>query len=203
MNEMDELRSFFVSVIDVLEEIGISYMVVGGYAATFYGEPRMTLDVDVVVDMSAEQVRQFVESFPEPDYYVSEEAVLDSLARRYPFNVIESWTAAKVDLVPLPDDVFTRMAFARRQRVEYLAGHSATFIAPEDAIVAKLVAHKNTGSDKHLRDAQGMLRVQGDSLSMEFVRRTSRANEVLDLLEMLLDAVRLDGDDSVRTANTE
>ena len=195
MNELDELRSFFVFVIEVLDEIGISYMVVGGYAATFYGEPRMTLDVDVVVDMSAEHVRQFVEAFPKSDYFVSEEAILDSLARRYPFNVIESRTAAKVDLVPLPDDLFTQMAFRRRQRVEYVAGHSATFIAPEDAIVAKLVAHKNTGSDKHLRDAQGMLRVQGDRLNMELVRRSSRASEVLDILENLLEVARLEGDD--------
>jgi len=194
MNEMDELRSFLVRVIETLEELGISYMVVGGYAATFYGEPRMTLDVDIIVDISATHVPQFVKAFPESDYYVSEEAILDSLARRHPFNVIESRTAAKVDLVPLPQDVFTRMAFTRRQRVEYVAGHSATFIAPEDAIVAKLVAHKNTGSDKHLRDALGMLRVQGERLNIELVRRASRAGEVLDSLETLIEAVRTDRD---------
>ncbi|MFN2169767.1 MAG: hypothetical protein ACK2U9_26340 [Anaerolineae bacterium] len=201
MNEMDELTSFFIHVIEVLEEVGISYMVVGGYAALFYGEPRMTLDVDIVVDMSAAHVPQFVAAFPESGYYVSEEAILDSLARCYPFNVIESRTAAKVDLVPLPQDVFTRMAFTRRQRVEYVAGHSATFIAPEDAIVAKLVAHKNTGSDKHLRDAQGMLRVQGDRLNMTLVRRASRASEVLDVLERITEAGSIGRNDS--TAKVE
>jgi len=196
MTEMDELSSFLIHVIDTLEELGIAYMVVGGYAATFYGEPRMTLDVDIVIDMSAAHVQPFVEAFPESNYYLSEEAILDSLTRRYPFNVIESRTAAKVDLVPLPHDVFTRLAFARRRRVEYVTGHSATFIAPEDAIVAKLLAHKNTGSDKHLRDAQGMLRVQGDRLDMELVRRASRASEVLDTLESLIEAERLDRDNS-------
>lgn len=194
MSEMGELRTFFAYVIDVLQDLGISYMVVGGYAATLYGEPRMTLDVDIVVDMSAEHVRQFVAAFPEADYYVSEEAVLDSLARRYPFNVIESRTAAKADLVPLPNDAFTRMAFTRRQRVQYIPGHSAMFIAPEDAIVAKLVAHKNTGSDKHLRDAQGILRVQDDKLKMELVRRASRASGVLEILESLIEAAHIDRD---------
>ena len=188
MSEMGDLRTIFAYVVDVLEEIGIPYMVVGGYAATLYGQPRMTLDVDIVVDMSAGHVPRFVAAFPGLDYYVSEEAILDSLARRYPFNVIESRTAAKVDVVPLPQDVFTRMAFTRRQRVEYVAGHSATFIAPEDAIVAKLLAHKNTGSDKHLLDAQGILRVQGDRLNMDLVRRASRASEVLDILEKIMEA---------------
>ena len=49
-------------------------------------------------------------AFPIPDYDVSEEAIRDSLRRRFPSNVIEPFTGAKVDLVPLPRDVFTRMA---------------------------------------------------------------------------------------------
>ncbi len=190
MREMDELRAFFTYAIGVLERLDIPYMVVGGYAATVYGEPRMTVDVDIVVDMGWEHVSAFVAAFPSPGYYVSEESVRDSLARRYPFNVIETNTAAKIDVVPMPGDAFTRMAFARRQRIEYVAGHSATFITPEDIIVAKLLAHKNTGSDKHLRDAQGVLTMQWGDLNLELIRRACRASEVSDLFEMILEAAR-------------
>ena len=89
-----ELRAFLTRVINVLERLDISYMVVGGFAATFYGQPRLTLDVDIVVDMRWEHVRAFVAAFPSSGYYVSEESIIDSLTRRYPFNVIESATAA-------------------------------------------------------------------------------------------------------------
>jgi hypothetical protein len=100
----NELRAFFAYVIDVLERLEIPYMVVGGFAAIFYGEPRLTLDVDIVVDVKPAHIRPLVAAFPIPDYYVNEEAIRDSLRRRFPFNVIQPFTGAKVDLVPFAQD---------------------------------------------------------------------------------------------------
>ena len=186
-----ELKAFFTYVIEVLENLGIPYMVVGGFAAIFYGEPRLTIDVDIVADMKLEHVRPLVAAFPVPDYYVSEEGIRDSLQRGYPFNVIQPATGAKVDLVPLPRDPFTRSAFQRRQRLEFdEAGRSATFITPEDIIVAKLIAHRETGSDKHLRDARGVLVMQWGELNLGAIRRGARTNGVLEQFEALLEAER-------------
>lgn len=186
-----ELKAFFTYVIKVLERLGIPYMVVGGFAAIFYGEPRLTIDVDIVVDMKAEHIGPFVAAFPIPDYYVSEEGIRDSLQRRYPFNVIQPATGAKVDVVPLPRDPFTRAAFERRQRLEYdQAGNTATFITPEDIILAKLMAFQKTRSDKHLRDARGVLVTQWGRLDLEAIRRGARAAGVLDQFEEILEAVR-------------
>ncbi|MGD8967681.1 MAG: hypothetical protein PVI07_09255 [Anaerolineae bacterium] len=97
--------------------------------------------------------------------------------RRYPFNVIEPKTGAKVDLVPLPRDPFTRTAFDRRQLVAYdEAGRSAAFITPEDIIVAKLVAHQKTESDKHLQDAQSVLMMQWEATSSTSPSLATRAS---------------------------
>ena len=186
-----ELKAFFTYVIEVLESLDIPYMVVGGFAAIFYGEPRLTIDVDIVIDMRQEHIRPFVDAFPIPDYYVSEEGVRDSLWRRYPFNVIEPTTGAKVDLVPLPRDPFTRAAFQRRQRMIYeQAGHSASFITPEDIVVAKLVAHRETGSDKHLRDARGVLLTQWGELDLQAIRDSARQSSVLEIFEKLYQIVQ-------------
>ena len=182
-----ELKAFFTYVIDVLERLGIPYMVVGGFAAIFYGEPRLTIDVDIVVDMRSEHVGPFVAAFPVSEYYVSEEGIRDSLQRRFPFNVIQPKTGAKVDLVPLPRDPFTRAAFGRRQRMEYdEVGHSATFITVEDIILAKLLAYRETGSDKHLRDARGVLAMQEERLDLEALRRSAKTAGVLAQFEQLL-----------------
>lgn len=186
-----ELKAFFTYVIEVLESLDIPYMVVGGFAAIFYGEPRLTIDVDIIVDMRREHIDPFVDAFPIPDYYVSEQGVRDSLWRRYPFNVIQPTTGAKVDLVPLPRDLFTRTAFQRRQRIAYdEAGRSATFIIPEDIVVAKLVAHRKTGSDKHLRDARGVLMTQWGELDLDAIRRNARESDVLELFEKLWQVVQ-------------
>lgn len=133
----------------------------------------------------------FVAAFPIPDYYISEEDIRDSLARCYPFNVIQPTTGAKVDLVPLPRELFTRTAFQGRQRMIYdEAGHSATFITAEDIIVAKLIAYQEPGSDKHLRDARGVLMMQWGALDLEVVRRSAGAYRVLEQFEKLLAAAR-------------
>lgn len=172
----NELRAFFAYVVEVLERLEIPYMVVGGFAAILYGEPRLTLDVDIVVDMRPDHIRPFVAAFPIPDYYVSEEAIRDSLRRRFPFNVIQPFTGAKVDLVPLPRDLLTRSAFERRQRLEHdPSGRSAAFIRAEDLVVAKLIAFRETQSDKHLRDARGILVTQWGQLDLEAIRRRAAA----------------------------
>jgi hypothetical protein len=186
-----ELKAFFTYVIEVLEQLDIPYMVVGGFAAIFYGEPRLTIDVDIVLDIKWRHIGPFVAAFPIPDYYVSEEGIRDSLQRRYPFNVIQPTTGAKVDLVPLPRDLFAQAAFQRRQRLEYdELGHSATFIIPEDIIVAKLIAYRETESDKHLRDARGVLMMQWGELNLEAVRRGARAGRVLEQFDLLLDTMQ-------------
>ena len=186
-----ELRRFFTHVIQVLERLRIPYMVVGGFAAIIYGEPRLTVDVDIVVDMQPEHVAPFVASFPIDEYYVNEETVRDALRRRYLFNVIESSTGAKVDLVPLPDDAFTQMALSRRQRLPYdQEGHTAAFISAEDMVLAKLLAYRRTGSDKHLRDARGVLAMQRGHLDLEVLRGGALAGGTIELLEDLLETVR-------------
>lgn len=186
-----ELKAFFSYVIDVLDRLGIPYMVVGGFASIVHGEPRLTIDVDIVVEMKPGHIGPLAAAFPIPEYYVSEDAVRDSLQRCYPFNVIQPTTGAKVDFVPLSADAFTRAVFRRRQRLEYdEAGGSADFIAAEDIIVAKLIAFRETGSDKHLRDARGVIVMQWDSLDMEAVRRNAGAANVLDRFETLFEAAR-------------
>jgi len=77
-----ELRDFFIYVIEVLENNDIPYMVVGGFAAIFYGEPRLTIDVDIVADMQSRHVKPFIASFASPDYYASEEGIRDQTRTR-------------------------------------------------------------------------------------------------------------------------
>jgi len=119
------------------------------------------------------------------------EKVRDYELKAFFTYVIEPTTGAKVDLVPLPRDPFTRAAFQRRQRMIYdKAGHSASFITPEDIVVAKLVAHRETGSDKHLRDARGVLLTQWGELDLQAIRDSARQSSVLEIFEKLYQIVQ-------------
>ena len=189
-----ELKKFFAYVTQALDDLGIPYMVVGGFAAIFYGEPRMTIDIDIVVDMERKHVEPLVKAFPLPDFYISKEGVLDALRRRYPFNIIQPATGAKVDMMPLPRDVYSRIAFRRRKRLVIdESGHSVFVISPEDMIIAKLLAFKSTKSDKHFRDARGVLQIQWDYLDFVVLRKTANAEGVGELLKTLEQSILDDG----------
>jgi hypothetical protein len=186
-----ELSNFFASIIQVLERLQIPYMVAGGFAAIFYGEPRLTIDIDIVADIKLSHVQPLIQAFPAPDYYLSHEAIHEAIRHRYPFNIIQTATAAKADIVPLPNDVFSRVAFSRRQRrVFNKEGAEAHFISAEDIVLAKLFAFEQTGSDKHLRDAKGVLVTQWGELDLDLIRRAAAHRNLLEQFEQLYEAAR-------------
>ncbi len=95
MEQADLLRR----VIDVLEDQRIVYLLVGSLASSVYGEPRLTADVDVVVELNLPQAAKLCAAFPAPEYYVSETAASQAVARGGQFNVIHPASGNKIDFI--------------------------------------------------------------------------------------------------------
>jgi hypothetical protein len=150
-SELEVLRD----VIARLESAGIAYMLTGSVAMSVYAEPRMTRDIDIVVELAPGDARRVVELFS-PDYYVSDEAVRSAISARSLFNLFSLSRLVKVDLIVRNDDEFQRHQFARRQRHE-LAGSSAWVISKEDLILSKLVWAAPSESAFQLRDVRKLL----------------------------------------------
>ena len=70
------------------------------------------------------------------------------------------------------------------------AGHAAMFITAEDIILAKLLAYRETNSDKHLQDVRGVLLMQWDELNWNRIQRAANGADVAEFLEPLVEAVR-------------
>ena len=155
-------------LVDVLERLSIDYMIVGSHASIYYGEPRFTQDVDVVVELRRSQLPGFLESFPLAEFYVSEEAARDALARRGQFNIIHGASGVKIDVFIGKDTDYDHVRFARRQQLPLIPGRTAFFARPEDVILYKLLYFRDGGSDRHLRDVAGILAVSGSSIDIEY-----------------------------------
>ena len=109
------------------------------------------------------------EAFPPPDYYLSEESILNALETAGMFNLIAVKTGDRVDFWVLTDRPFDVSRF-RRKYVEKVMGMEIAVSSPEDTILMKLSwAQESGGSEKHFTDALRVYEVQHGQLDMEYM----------------------------------
>jgi hypothetical protein len=141
-------------------------MVTGAVAAIAYGEPRMTNDVDVVVRLESNDSNKLISAFAPADYYVPPLEVIEEERQRSRgghFNIIHHDSALRADIYIVGDDPLHEWAMSRR-RTALIGGDDIWFAPLEYVIVRKLEYFQQGGSDRHLRDIAGMLRVSGEQI---------------------------------------
>lgn len=172
-------------VVDVLRDLGIDYMVSGSLVSSLQGEPRSTHDVDIVVAIHHSSAKPLAAAFPPPDYYLTEESILNALRTNGLFNLIDVNSGDKVDFWMLTDQPFDLSRF-RRKRIEDVLGMRLAVSAPEDTILMKLHwAEKSGGSDRHIIDALRVYEVQYGLLDLEYLRDWARTLGVSSLLDRI------------------
>ena len=156
-----------------LDGSGIPYMIVGSLASTYYGQPRSTQDIDVVIDPTATSLRAFLGSLSAEDYYASEQAALDAFDGRGMFNVIDHATGWKIDLIILKRRPFSQEEFRRRTAARML-GQEVHIASAEDTILSKLEWAAQSASQRQERDVAGILDVKGESLDADYIERWAK-----------------------------
>lgn len=164
-------RDLLARLVEVLQALGVRFMLVGSYGSTAWGEARFTQDIDVVVDLTQDDVLPLVRAFPAPEFYISPDAVQDAVRRRGQFNVIHATSGNKVDFIVVRGDVWGHTQLARRRDVDLGGGLLVPVAAPEDVILGKLEYYREGGSEKHLRDIAGILRVSARAIDHEYLAR--------------------------------
>ncbi|MEI6806341.1 MAG: hypothetical protein WCK49_07550 [Myxococcaceae bacterium] len=155
---IQDLITTFLEVTQKLEAAEIPYMIVGSVASMTYGEPRMTHDLDLVVQVMPRDAAKFEQIFPSEEYYCPpEEIVKPEILRQGQFNLIHHDTGLKIDIVIRKGSEHAKMEFARRSRVPFWQNSEVFMASPEDVILKKLEYFREGASQKHLRDIQGIL----------------------------------------------
>ena len=151
---------FYQAFIAPVEKTGFDYFVTGAVAAILYGEPRLTHDIDLVINIPSSSIRMMTSLFSPDHYYCPPEEVIQQELRRPEkgqFNIIHHETGLKADLYCFGDDPLHRWALARRVRITLEAGDSLWMAPPEYVILRKLAYFREGGSQKHLSDIRGIL----------------------------------------------
>ncbi|MGB8369762.1 MAG: hypothetical protein ACLPYZ_07710 [Limisphaerales bacterium] len=156
----------FLLFVRPLNRAGIRYVVSGSVAAIFYGEPRLTHDVDFVVCLNTNDIQKLFTVFPATEFYPPPlETILAETARenRGHFNLIHRDTGFKADMYPTGRDELNAWAFRGKRAVEF-EGEMVMLAPPEYVIVRKLEYYREGNAEKHLRDIRAMLAVSGEQL---------------------------------------
>jgi len=153
------------------------------------GEPRSTIDVDIVVDLKAEHVPGLVAALQQ-DFYLDETALQRAVADLSSANLIHHETSIKIDLFIAGGTPLDRQQLARRLRVD-VGGRTLHVHPPEDILLQKLRWYRKGGevSDRQWRDVVGIVRVQGTRLDRTYLYSQAPVLGVADLLDRALSVV--------------
>lgn len=173
-------------LVENLERLGLKHLVVGSTASSTFGESRFTQDIDVVVDLPAGRVTDFCAAFPQEQFYVSAAAVAATVRARPQFNILHSKSGLKIDVFVASDSAFDRCQLQRSRQVQAFPDRIVTFASPEDVVRKKMDYFREGGSDKHLRDIAGVLKVQGDRFDRDYVRNWAEQLDLSDIWQAIL-----------------
>lgn len=189
-----ELLMALGRVVAAFDTLGVEYLVGGSVASSVFGEPRQTVDADVIARLFGRHAKPLVERLSK-EFYADLPAIEGAIQTQGSFNLIHLETVTKVDVFVRWRDPFGQSQLARRQKKS--VGESSSlelfFASAEDTVLAKLEWYRKGGSvsDKQWRDLLGVLKVQGGALDQAYLKEWAGKLGIADLLERALDQTAL------------
>lgn len=156
-----------------LNQLHVAYMVTGSAACIAYGVPRLTHDIDVVIEMERRQIGFLAMAFPAEEFYCPPPEVIGielARVRRGHFNIIHLASGLKADCYTMGEDPLHRWGMLNRREIE-VSGETVFLAPPEYVILRKLEYFQESSSEKHIRDIRGILDVSGQTIDRVELRR--------------------------------
>jgi len=157
----------------------VDHVFVGGIAVMAFGEPRTTLDVDVIASYRRADVPRVVAEFRRQGFRPSAADLRDSLSDGAHSTIPDALSQYHVDLSPAVR-VAAMHAITDRLTVRW-KGMSLPLAGPEHTIVMKLVY----GSEQDVEDATRLYQRNRTRLDLGRMREFARERRVADALRGL------------------
>lgn len=169
--EQDELLRYTVNVLQQLE---VRYALVGSFASGIWGETRFTQDINIIAELTVGKVGPLCQSFPTGEFYCSQHAMEEAVRLGRPFNVIHPKSGNKIDFFVFDSESVVKTGWSqsqldRRREVQFSDRCTGYVAAPEDVILGKLQYFQEGGSEKHLRDIAGIVKISSEIIDRQYL----------------------------------
>jgi hypothetical protein len=155
---MQDLNLFKIYT-DILNQNKFRYFITGSVAAIVYGDPRLTHDIDLVINLNTGEIEKFIQAFPEQQFYCPPVDVIRTELHRSSrghFNLIHHETGFKADIYLVGEEELQSWAMENSKEIEFEG--SIIFIAPpEYVIIKKLEFYQEGKAQKHIADINSIL----------------------------------------------
>jgi hypothetical protein len=154
-------------VTQALEKEQILYMVSGSIALNTYAVPRMTRDIDIVIELQKNDIDRFCKIF-ETGYYIDALTVQEEVKRRGMFNVIDFESGYKIDFIVRKNSDYRQLEFSRRT-ITNAYGFDVWIVSIEDLIISKIAWIQELQSDRQIDDIKNLL--QNPIADRDYIRQ--------------------------------
>jgi len=177
---MNEQLEFAKLIANRLDEAGFPYMMTGSMAMAVYAVPRMTRDIDIVIEYQPRDAERLAALF-QPDCYVEVDSVREAAASQGMFNIIHNEWFVKVDFIARKTEAYRKTEFERRRTID-VEGTAIAVAAPEDLILSKLYWAKDSESELQQRDVRQIIESNPD-LEWPYLEKWATVLGVGELLD--------------------
>jgi hypothetical protein len=185
LTEPTDLERALADLTKGLLALGSRFHVTGGLASSFYGEPRFTQDIDIVLRIAPGEALKDLVSNLSYRFIIDPEAAAAAVAQRRLFQALHEETMIRVDFhtgEAIPGEL------DRSAVVELFPGLLVAIVSREDAILSKLI-WLSKGSHKSRQDIVMMLQ-EAATIDWEYMELQAGRLNVTPLLSELRQEAR-------------
>lgn len=186
--ENTDPRHLLVKISKLLKRLKVPYLVTGGIAVLVWGRPRFTADIDIVVELKAQDVEKLTKGLLKigKASYVDVNAAREALKKESEFNFIDGDSGIKIDFWLLKkNDAFDALRFHRRVAKKIL-GEKIYFTTAEDLILIKALWYKMSPMSRQLEDIESIIKISGRKLDIRYLRNWAKKLNVSEIVSGLI-----------------
>ena len=177
---MNEQLEFLKIIGTRLASANIPYMLTGSLAMAIYAEPRMTRDIDIVIEYRPRDSNRIAQLF-EDISYVDSSMIEEAARNEGMFNILHNEWIIKADFIARKSGAYRVLEFSRRREIE-VEGVNISVVSPEDLVLSKLDWARASSAELHLRDVRTIVASSAD-LDWDYLREWARQLELMQLLD--------------------